>query len=318
MKFFTTEQNRINWVDYYKAFSIFLIVIGHSILQHAQLIHLLFLFHVPLFFFISGYLEKTESCNTQKYLSKIFYALVIPYFLWNILCVVFHLPITIKNVCAVLVGISLWNAASWFLSVLIIIKLVALMLRNHKFILATFSTTILLALFLLNKRMPFYANLAFMFIPFYFLGMYGKNIINKIAINFTNKAFINIFLLGIATALLLACYKFTDVPHTYSVTSFTDKFYHYWLTGLLGIISMFFLCICFNKNPCGVIQAISISTLFIMCSHFEIIYRATGYITNYYGDIYSILFVVLYFLLQCACIPIVLKYFPVLAGRKAK
>ena len=97
MKFFTTEQNRINWVDYYKAFSIFLIVIGHSILQHAQLIHLLFLFHVPLFFFISGYLEKTESCNTKKYLSRIFYALVIPYFLWNILCVVFHLPITIKK-----------------------------------------------------------------------------------------------------------------------------------------------------------------------------------------------------------------------------
>lgn len=100
MKVFKSANNRINWVDYYKAFSIFLIVLSHSILEHVQLIHFLYLFHVPLVFFISGYLEKTEDCNAKNYLEKMIYTLIIPYFLWNILCVIFVWPITIKkNMC---------------------------------------------------------------------------------------------------------------------------------------------------------------------------------------------------------------------------
>ena len=91
MRLFICTNNRINWVDYYKAFSIFLIVLGHSVLEHEQLIYFLFLFHVPLFFFISGYFEKTEDCDVKNYLYKIVYALVIFLILYGI-CYVLFLP----------------------------------------------------------------------------------------------------------------------------------------------------------------------------------------------------------------------------------
>ena len=316
MRLFICTNNRINWVDYYKAFSIFLIVLGHSVLEHEQLIYFLFLFHVPLFFFISGYFEKTEDCDVKNYLYKIVYALVIPYFIWNLLCVIFAWPITIRRICGLVVGLSLWNAASWFLSVLVIIKLVALMVKKNMFKSAAITITILFILFIIDYRMPYYANLAFMFMPFYFLGMYGKSTINKISQYFENKISVNILLFMVGVTMLYACFQYTNIPHTQAVVSFTKIVWLYGLTGFLGIVSMFFLCISFNNRPCGIVQAISISTLFIMCSHFEILRRTTGYITNKYGDIFTILFVILFFSMQCLCIPFVMRYFPILAGRK--
>lgn len=265
---------------------------------------------------ISGYLEKTDCCNPKNYLHNVIFTLVVPYFIWNVICIIFHYPLTLNNICSVVVGRSLWNAASWFLGVLVIIKLVGLLLRNHKFLIATITTTFLFIIFLIDYQMPFFANLAFMFMPFYFIGMYNKHIINKIVLYFENRHFINIILFITGIILLYVFYKNTNIPHTAAVTSFTKHFFLYWVTGLLGIASMFFLCITFNKQPCGFIQAISISTLFIMCSHFEILQLITRYITSNHGDIYSILFVVVFFFLQCLCIPAILKYFPILAGRK--
>ena len=232
------------------------------------------------------------------------------------LCVIFAWPITIRRICGLVVGLSLWNAASWFLSVLVIIKLVALMVKKNMFKSAAITITILFILFIIDYRMPYYANLAFMFMPFYFLGMYGKSTINKISQYFENKISVNILLFMVGVTMLYACFQYTNIPHTQAVVSFTKIVWLYWLTGFLGIVSMFFLCISFNNKPCGIVQAISISTLFIMCSHFEILRRTTGYITNKYGDIFTILFVILFFSMQCLCIPFVMRYFPILAGRK--
>ena len=53
-----------------------------------------------------------------------------------------------------------------------------------------------------------------------------------------------------------------------------------------------------------------------MCSHYEIIQYVTHYLSRYYNDISCVIFVVVYFAMQCACIPFVLKYMPILAGRK--
>ncbi|MDE6418317.1 MAG: acyltransferase family protein, partial [Duncaniella sp.] len=90
MAYFPCKSDRINWIDYYKAFSIFLIVVGHSVFQHIQLLYFIYLFNVPLFFFISGFLEKTTPCDLKDNLLKVTYTLVIPYFIWNGLCIIYY------------------------------------------------------------------------------------------------------------------------------------------------------------------------------------------------------------------------------------
>ncbi|MBQ0156359.1 MAG: acyltransferase family protein [Bacteroidales bacterium] len=309
------DNGRIHWVDFYKAFSIFLIVLGHAFLNFEQLIHFLFLFHVPLFFFISGYLEKTNECDAKEYLRKSKDSLIVPYFLWNVLCVVFHAP-TFKGITGVLTGMKVWNGASWFLGVLLFMKIFALTLRNKKYYISTLLLIVLGALFFINVRMPFYINLTFMYMPFFFVGMYGKKQINCLVEKFGCKVFLNLCLVAVCIATLIYCFQYTGVTHTNAVVDFADTFYLYWLTGFVGIASMFFLCICFYKIQNSLVESISVSTLFIMCSHYEVIQLVTRYITPNYGDVYSIAFVMIYFAIQCALIPVVLKKAPILAGRK--
>ena len=220
-------QNRILWVDIYKTIAIFLIVLGHTYLHNVEFTQFIFLFHVPLFFFISGYLEKTESCDAVAYIKKMLYSLVLPYYLWNVISVVFRLPVTIGESVRMLLGLSLWNGASWFIMVLVLIKIVTLTLRNHKYIITTIFIVGMIILFFSRNHAPYYANLAFLYVPFYFAGMYGKTIVNKFVSNTCEKRIMGILTALLGLVVLLLLFQFSDVPHTDSVMSFIPKFYFY-------------------------------------------------------------------------------------------
>lgn len=56
-------QKREYWVDFLKGFAIVLVVLGHCDLP-AALIHTVYLFHMPLFFMISGYLDNSHKENS--------------------------------------------------------------------------------------------------------------------------------------------------------------------------------------------------------------------------------------------------------------
>ena len=167
-----------------------------------------------------------------------------------------------------------------------------------------------------GQEMFFLCKFSLLFMPFFFIGMYGKRYIDRIVVLFEDKKVVNLCLALLGITLLVLCYFYTGVPHTCAVVTFTSKPFLYWLTGLIGIVSMFFVSVCFNKIQSNIIETLSMSTLFIMCSHYEIVLPCTKYISLHYSDIYSILFVVFYFCCQCAIAPVILKYIPILAGKK--
>ena len=84
------QKKDIIWIDWAKFIGIFLVVFGHVLQcvpewQETSLKFLwdwIYLFHMPLFFIISGYLYKQK---TEKDIKKIFYALVLPYLLYQIM-----------------------------------------------------------------------------------------------------------------------------------------------------------------------------------------------------------------------------------------
>ena len=83
-------QERIAWIDLLKVYAIFLVVIGHiiqSIYQPANfddvfLFRLIYSFHMPLFFFISGYLSYKKKVDF-KWLKKRFVSYMIPFVTWT-------------------------------------------------------------------------------------------------------------------------------------------------------------------------------------------------------------------------------------------
>lgn len=73
------KEERIEWVDIAKGIGIGCVVMGH-IFSSQMLAHkVIFLFHMPLFFFVSGFLYKRQSDN-KAYIIRKAKSLLVPYF----------------------------------------------------------------------------------------------------------------------------------------------------------------------------------------------------------------------------------------------
>lgn len=61
------NKDRISWIESLKGIGIILVVLGHTFWGGTKVIYA---FHMPLFFFVSGMLFKEETRNPKKYLIK--------------------------------------------------------------------------------------------------------------------------------------------------------------------------------------------------------------------------------------------------------
>ncbi len=87
--------SRILWIDNLKAIAIFFVVIGHTVGLPATIEKLIFSFHMPVFFWLSGMLVKDTlkeipflpflKAKAKKRLIPYFYFSVISYILWFVL-----------------------------------------------------------------------------------------------------------------------------------------------------------------------------------------------------------------------------------------
>ncbi|HON53348.1 MAG TPA: acyltransferase family protein [Bacteroidales bacterium] len=69
---------RINWIDYAKVIGIYLVVLGHLPIPEQGSVYI-YSFHMPLFFFISGFLSKTNNITFRQFILKKIRTLIIPY-----------------------------------------------------------------------------------------------------------------------------------------------------------------------------------------------------------------------------------------------
>ena len=71
------QMRRIRWLDAAKAIGIVLVVLGH-ISRDAALVQWIYLFHMPLFFFVSGWVYKKK--NVLKDIGHRARTLMVPYY----------------------------------------------------------------------------------------------------------------------------------------------------------------------------------------------------------------------------------------------
>ena len=82
------QKNRIKWVDVAKFFGIFAIYLGHMYMSAGKSYKFVFLFHVPLFFFLSGCMDYYDNeQNILKYIYKKFKTIMIPFFVFSIIAI---------------------------------------------------------------------------------------------------------------------------------------------------------------------------------------------------------------------------------------
>lgn len=78
-----TNCRNVVWIDVLKGLGILLVILGHSVKPDGVLATSIYSFHMPLFFFIAGYLYNVSKYldHVNKLLVHSFQRLIIPYFL---------------------------------------------------------------------------------------------------------------------------------------------------------------------------------------------------------------------------------------------
>ena len=77
------------WLDALKGLAMIFVIAGHSGLP-MQVLNVIYFFHMPLFFFISGYLEKSKSDSFKAVLIRRGKRLIYPYFVYGIIIVIYN------------------------------------------------------------------------------------------------------------------------------------------------------------------------------------------------------------------------------------
>lgn len=86
------EIKRIIYIDYAKAFAIFLVVLGHTGGLNTTLRNVVYSFHLPLFFILSGMVfnEKKYEIDYMDFIVSKIKTLLIPYLKYSIYILVFY------------------------------------------------------------------------------------------------------------------------------------------------------------------------------------------------------------------------------------
>lgn len=138
------NKKRIQFIDLAKGFAILLVIIGHiETIPYVK--HLIYSFHMPLFFILSGYFFKNEE-SFRKAFKKLFSTLIIPYLIVGGIMRVYAMtentlngqPFSYDDLLSLPFVLWKWKGdvvsagAIWFLPVLFLSKLYLLQLLRYK------------------------------------------------------------------------------------------------------------------------------------------------------------------------------------------
>lgn len=241
-------NKRIEWIDTLRGISIFLVVLGHTILPYSWLIYV-FSFHIPLFFFISGFLFNPEKYpDSAQFIKRKATALLWPYLVFFLINFVYWILFFGSNQYFEPVKQMLYSSDKlfapfiplWFLPTLFITEIIFYFLykKCQKFWLplsVIISGTI--GFYLAKYKLIWGIDIALVAILFYYLGFVARTYEEKIKkIKTIPIAIISILFL--TANLILAFDQNTQVTMIYR---YYAKGWLYLLAAITGIIGYIFL-----------------------------------------------------------------------------
>ncbi|MEH1830237.1 MAG: acyltransferase family protein [Nostoc sp.] len=191
-------SQRIEWIDCWKGLAIITVVVGHIVNPGSKYI---FWFHMPLFFFISGYLYSKKT-DYSAFFKKKFFHLLVPYFSFLFLFTLLqYLPLIIdswqhKKILSIdkLIififpviwkqfyggaNLVLWFGVFWFITCLFftqqLYNLIYIKFGSNnwlmiKIMLGSYCLAMMNYFYLKNVIFPWSINVVAMALPFYWLG----------------------------------------------------------------------------------------------------------------------------------------------------
>ncbi len=248
--FSVSRDDRILYVDLFRSIGIILMIMGHIGFGLA-FDHIIHAFHMPMFFFASGWFYKQEHLKRgfdYSRIIKLFKSLLIPYlsfalFHWLVAFILHEKVIwnrIVMNTCGSGINIA---GALWFLTAIFFTQIIYLMLNKllNNIVLVTISVFILALLgnsfqFMCQLIPPLGLDAALVGLGFYHLGRMFKKLDLK------DHKLMN---LSIVEATLLGCIGIISAYYSGYVNMRTGNYSFiplFWMNSILIITALWNIC----------------------------------------------------------------------------
>lgn len=280
----TMESKRFVWIDWMKALGMYFIVAGHFFSIYHKYIYI---FSVPVFFLISGFLTKREQSNSLFW-RKLGYNLFIPMIIVCGTIYVIHLAAMstgglyffdyiYKYPLGIIRGDTVALGRCWFIYTLIIVKILYQYIPGKAYPIVLISVCLLYVSYFMNIHSFFISDtdsnaivnvcLAF---PFFLFGIYFRSYKKYLDKHYGLFMEWLIFLLSILTVVL--CGKFNGYVWMYK-NVYGESLALFLIGGLAGSCALFILCKWLTRRfgDCRIISVISKGSIIILGFHYFLI-----------------------------------------------
>ena len=309
MSIISVGSSRLEWIDWMKVLGIYLVVLGHFYSIGEKFIYV---FHIPLFFLISGFLSKRES-DKHVFWKKLWYNLAVPMLVMTVINFVYACVVQLWNgtidwstfywfVRNVLFGMVSGFDNLWFVYTLILLKIIFQYCRSSVLFYA-FAVVMLTVTFLLGSGIRQRMSQP--------LGYDVENIARdyKHLLNVWSQKGWLIFLAVIGFFFVLVCWSYNGNVALYACC-YGGNMLLFLLGGVSGSIMVFAISKLIGQTH-QLVTIISRGTIIILGLHKLLINLIWAFFSASYLDLAFAAIIVIVF------VPIIImteKYFPLMAG----
>lgn len=256
------KKARVDYLDIAKAIGMFLVLIGHTVASDTSIKNVIYSFHMPLFFILSGMVLKEHSYSfkgeIREFLKKKAFALIVPYLLWGLI----YSPFSFRNLVYIVYGTretlinansltSLWFLPVMFLSVVLAEGIVSYAVKVNKRWIVSIGcilTFTIGALFPHWQRFgnPWGIDIAFVSIGFLLLGYYLRRLITKL--NDKLSIVFGMLVIALVGFALLVHYSTSSVGYVLMANAIYGNFFIFLGNAVLGSLIVILLSCLISKR----------------------------------------------------------------------
>ena len=318
------REKRLEWIDWMKALGIYLIVLGHFYSVGEKSIYV---FHVPLFFVISGFLNKKEV-DGQVFWKKLWYNLAVPMLLMAVINFAYHSILQFFNgsfspadaywfVRNVAFGMVSGYDTLWFVFTLMVLKIIFQYCFSRK-LFYSLSVVMMVLAYVYNhidlSGLPFFLKEPNAVVdvctayPFFALGVLLRNY--KEMINALNNKVMLIAAFVCGLLLVALCCSYNGYVGMFRC-DYGENIFLFLVGGVAGTVMIWALSVLFGCAP-KAIAIISRGTIIILGLHKILIDLVWVFAAP---SVMDVVFAALILLLFIPFIIATEKYFPLMAGK---
>jgi acyltransferase len=266
-------KNRNKIIDIAKGIGIILVLLGHTALP-TVLLNIIYAFHMPLFFFISGYLYNRDKYSTNIYVvfkSK-FSTHLWPFFTFSFFAIILNIILTLKDLNYIflelentILGMHNINGPIWFLTALFVVEIIFSQITRYKYY--NLFVIIIIAIGFINSyyfqyRVIYNFDIALIGILFFYIGYKINNISFK-DVSLLKYTILLVFSM-VGTIYMSYNVEFNMLYHMY------NNIYDFIISAFLGIISIFII-----SKIISIVNIFKLKEIFIWLGSNSLIILAT-------------------------------------------